>query len=187
MLDSLPEAALLYQSIASTEMRGMDLGTLIKYAFKQFSGHQRQINLNTCDPDKTNQRQSINREKVSDIQFCAMSTNERNPDDERLKTLGVVMHRMVPGSGPHIKRQKIGQFNETTSDAFSGRQNQIDFQEAMVNVLMYTHNFALTLPALLNRCAGLPGVLVRLVIQAKRRSRFLVCTLRASELVAGRA
>ena len=73
-------------------MRKTETDSLVKYSYKR-AGPQRLMNLNTCDPDKTNQRQSINREKVSDIQFCAMSTNERNPDDERLKTLGVVMHR----------------------------------------------------------------------------------------------
>lgn len=41
----------------------------------------------------TPRKQALNRQKVNDLQFCGMSSNEKKADDERIKTLGVVMHR----------------------------------------------------------------------------------------------
>lgn len=63
---------------------------------------------------------------------------------------------MVPGSGPHVKRLKVGGFNQSTSDGFSGRQNKLENKDAVINLVMYTHVFSVVLPALFNRSSVLP-------------------------------
>ena len=176
-LDTLPETTMQYRSSVMTEMRSnTELKTLIQYAIPRQPGSQAQVSLNTCDPSNTNQRkvrplpaldgshgtnprvwQSMTRITVSRFHLCAFCTNILEVSQEEMKTVGVVTHRMNPGSGPPTnKRAKNGSFNQAECSSFSGRKNRTHNLESVINVLMYTHMFALSLPALMNRSSIIP-------------------------------
>ena len=90
------------------------------------------------------------------------------------KTLSTVLHVMPPGSGPHTKRQRTGAFNNVSCSAFGGRQNKpknqvtarqslfcrtlsARAQESIANLLPFTHVWATSIPALMNKTNVIPA------------------------------
>jgi hypothetical protein len=159
-VESLPDASLGLRSLIATEIRGDGMGVFIKGVFPRNSDGQEQLMVNTCDPEKTNRRKMQIKRKIADLQFCALSTNvsaKNDAENEEYKTLTTVLHVMTPGSGPHTKKQRTGAFNNISCNPFGGRQSKPKRQEAISNLLAYTHVWATCGPALMNKAGVIPA------------------------------
>ena len=133
---------------------------LIRGVFPRNSDGQEQFMINTCDPDNTNKRKTQIKRKFTDLQFCALGTNvpnTRSEDAEMTKTLSTVLQVMPPGSGPSMRKQRTGAFNNITCSVFGGRQGKPKQQEAIANFLPFTHVWATALPSLMNKTNVVPA------------------------------
>jgi hypothetical protein len=63
---------------------------------------------------------------------------------------------MVPGSGPHNKKQRTGGFNNQTCNTFGGRQNRPDNMDAIANIISYSNIWITCMGALINKSAAVP-------------------------------
>jgi len=126
-IESLPDQTLGLRSIIATEIRGDSISMLIRGVFPRNSDGQEQFMINTCDPENTNKRKAQIKRKFTDLQFCALGTNvpDTRPEEaEMTKTLSTVLQVMPPGSGPSMRRQRTGAFNNITCSVFGGRQGK---------------------------------------------------------------
>jgi hypothetical protein len=63
---------------------------------------------------------------------------------------------MVPGSGPHLKKQRVGAFNNQTCNAFGGRQSKPDNMDFIANMFAYSNIWVTCLTSLINKSAAIP-------------------------------
>lgn len=155
---SAPDPQYTYRSIICTECRDSYMGALIGN-FPRNPDSLNTVKLNTCDPNNTNERQTKIQILVAPLQICALSSNVLAKIDttaEQYVTLSAVLHVMVPGSAPYMRKRKYGAFNNQTCNAFHGRKNKPENMDAIVNALVFPNIWASCMGALINKSAAIP-------------------------------
>lgn len=161
-ISSLPNEKMSFSDMGTTEMRGPDMkpDTMIKHGIaRNRKGANGAVMLNTVDPNKTNQRQVVNRERMRNLQLVCVASNVPDMSKEAAessKTLTTVMHVMPPGSEHYHKRQKVGPINNLTCSSTAGRQVMPKETDGIVNMLPFSHMWTCVIPALMNHFGVIP-------------------------------
>jgi len=159
-IDTLPDSMIALRSIVTTEIRGN--GTNIESLISNFPRNADgldQLKLNTCDPENTNKRKARIQKKFHPLHIVALSSNcpaRSEKDNEEYRTLGAVLHVLVPGSAGYVKRRKVGDFNNQVCNAFGGRQCKPDNIDSIANILSFSNIWVSCMGALINKSAAIP-------------------------------
>lgn len=105
---NLPPTTLLDKPQLMTEVRKLNLDSLIQYGIKR-DPNSGIHSLNTVDPDNSNKREVTVKTKIAEVQLCCFASNVIEPG-EAPQTISVVTHVMAPGAHPYHS------IEETTGD-----------------------------------------------------------------------
>jgi hypothetical protein len=98
ILNSLPPVELNERDGVILEARsGNDLTPLVKYCFSRDSSSMGQMVVATVDPNKTNERQTAQKEQITRIPILALCSNCLDETGEEWNTMAAVLHVAAPG------------------------------------------------------------------------------------------
>jgi len=157
-----PSPELTQRTIVVTEMRGVDLCTVVKNIYPR-NADQPMLNLSTVDPKRDNIRKVAVKHKTDSPNFSGKCTNCFPPDlkvNEEFKSMLTVIAAMVPGSGAYFPSNATQTgFNSIRCDRNQSRDRLPEEgprREYLTKLLALAHVLSACLIALPNRSGIVP-------------------------------
>jgi hypothetical protein len=98
MLSSLPPPELNEKDCVILEVRGNDMDPMVKYCFSRDASSMGQMVVTTVDQNKTNERQTAQKEQVTRMPVLALCSNCLDEAGEVWPTMAAVLHVAAPGA-----------------------------------------------------------------------------------------
>ena len=98
MLSSLPPPELNEKDCVILEVRGNDMDPMVKYCFSRDASSMGQMVVTTVDQNKTNERQTAQKEQVTRMPVLALCSNCLDEVGEVWPTMAAVLHVVAPGA-----------------------------------------------------------------------------------------
>ena len=158
----MPPPDLAMRPICCTELRGAEMGPVIKNVYPR-NGEQQAVSLTTVDPNRTNMRSISVKYQKNRPNFCVKCTNCLPGDaakNEEFKTMLTVIAAMTPGAPAYFRLDgSKTDFNEVRCDKNQSRDGVPApglRRELLVKLLSASHVVAATLVALPNQAGVIP-------------------------------